>query len=95
MAKLGWGTPTLVSVSLGIIIEIPGNIAIVGVLKLAIPADDAALIVLQVNFAGAIEFDKQRLYFFAALFESRIVFLTIEGEMGLLVAFGDDMPTSC
>ncbi len=45
---------------------------------------------MQVNFAGAIEFDKKRLYFFAALFESRIVFLTIEGEMGLLVAFGDD-----
>jgi hypothetical protein len=31
MAKLGWGTPTLISLSLGIIIEIPGNIAILGV----------------------------------------------------------------
>ncbi len=90
MAKLGWGTPTLMSVSLGVIIEIPGNIAILGVLKIAIPADDVALIVLQVNFAGALEFDKKRLYFFAALFESRIVFLTIEGEMGLLVAYGGD-----
>ena len=27
MVKLGWGTPTLVSLSVGIIIEIPGNIA--------------------------------------------------------------------
>jgi hypothetical protein len=90
MAKLGWGTPTLISISLGIIIEIPGNLAILGILKIAIPADEIALIILQVNFAGAIEFDRKRLYFFAALFESRIVFLTIEGEMGLLVAFGDD-----
>lgn len=90
MLKLGWGTPTLVSVSLGVIIEIPGNVAIVGILKLAIPADEIALIVIQVNFAGAIEFDKKRLYFFAALFESRIVFMTIEGEMGLLLAWGDD-----
>jgi hypothetical protein len=90
MLKLGWGTPTLVSVSLGVIIEIPGNIAIVGILKIAIPAEELALIILQVNFAGAIEFDKKRIYFFAALFESRIVFLTIEGELGLLVAFGDD-----
>lgn len=90
LAKLGWGTPTLVSVSLGIIIEIPGNIALLGVLKVAIPADDVELIVLQVNFVGAIEFDKKRVYFFAALFESRVVFLTIDGEMGLLVAFGDD-----
>jgi len=90
MAKLGWGTPTLVSISLGVIIEIPGNIAILGVLKVVLPTDEAALIRLQVNFAGAIEFDKKRLYFFAALFDSRVVFITIEGEMGLLVAFGDD-----
>ena len=40
MAKLGWGTPTLVSLSLGVIIEIPGNIAILGVLKVALPADE-------------------------------------------------------
>ncbi len=35
MVKLGWGTPTLISVTLGIIIEIPGNIAILGVIKIA------------------------------------------------------------
>jgi len=90
MIKIGWGTPTLVSISVGVIIEVPGNIAIVGVLKVALPAEDAPLIVLQVNFAGAIEFDKSRLYFFASLFESRVLFMTIEGEMGLLVAWGDD-----
>lgn len=90
MAKLGWGTPTMISLSLGIIIEVPGNIAILGVLRAALPADDAAVLVLQVNFAGAIEFDKQRIYFFAALFESRVLFAPIEGEMGLLMAYGDN-----
>ena len=44
MAKLGWGTPTLISLSLGVIIEIPGNIAILGVLKAVLPDEDAALI---------------------------------------------------
>lgn len=88
--KIGWGTPTLISIALGIIIEIPGNIAIVGVIKVALPADEVALIILQVNFAGAIEFDKKRIYFFASLFESRILFITLQGEMGLLVAYGDD-----
>ncbi|MCW5556767.1 MAG: hypothetical protein KIT22_02830 [Verrucomicrobiae bacterium] len=90
MVKIGWGTPTLISLSLGIIIEIPGNIAIVGILQVALPTADAALIKLQVNFIGAIEFDKKRIWFFAALFDSRVLFLTIEGEMGLLMAFGDD-----
>jgi hypothetical protein len=88
--KIGWGTPALISISLGVIIEIPGNIAIVGVIKVVLPADEVALIILQVNFAGAIEFDKKRIYFFASLFESRILFITLQGEMGLLVAYGDD-----
>jgi hypothetical protein len=90
MAKLGWGEPTLISLALGVIIEIPGDIAILGVLKLALPTDDLALLVIQVNFAGAIEFSKARLYFFASLFDSRVLFITIEGEMGVLFGYGDN-----
>ncbi len=90
MAKLGWGTPTLVSLALGIIIEIPGNLAIIGVLRIALPADQVAVVVVQVNFAGAIEFDKKRVYFFASLFDSRVLFLTIEGEIAVVAQFGDD-----
>ncbi len=91
MAKLGWGTPSLVTASLGIIIEIPpGNIAILGILKVALPDEDAALIVIQVNFIGALEVDKKRLWFFASLYESRVLFITLEGDMGLLIAWGDD-----
>ncbi|HEX6095405.1 MAG TPA: DUF6603 domain-containing protein [Thermoanaerobaculia bacterium] len=91
MAKIGWGTPTLLSVSLGVIIQIPpGNVIILGILKVALPADEVAILKLQVAFMGALEVDKKRLWFFAALYDSRILFLTIEGEMGLLVAFGDD-----
>ncbi|HYD37179.1 MAG TPA: DUF6603 domain-containing protein, partial [Allosphingosinicella sp.] len=91
MAKLGWGTPTLVTASLGIVIEVPpGNIAIMGVLKCVLPDEDAALLVLQVKFIGALEVDKSRLWFFASLFGSRVLFITIGGEMGLLIAWGND-----
>jgi hypothetical protein len=91
MLKIGWGEPTLASLSVGVIIEIPpGDIAILGVIRLALPADDVAILVLQVNFAGAIEVDKQRIYFFASLFDSHVLFVTIDGSMGLLVAYGDD-----
>ncbi len=90
MVKLGWGTPPLITASIGVIIEIPGNIAIVGVLKVVLPTEEASILRLQVNLIGAIEFDKQRLWFFAALYESRVLFITIDGEMGLLVAWGTD-----
>jgi len=91
MAKLGWGEPTLVSLSLGVIVEIPpGDIAILGVLALILPSADLPILALQVNFAGALEFSKQRMYFFASLYDSHILFITIEGEMGLLFAWGDN-----
>ncbi|MGV9267633.1 DUF6603 domain-containing protein [Kitasatospora sp. NPDC003701] len=91
MAKIGWGTPTLVSVSLGVIVEIPpGNIAVLGVLKCILPTKELPLLALQVNFVGALEVDKSRLWFFAELFDSHVLMMTIDGGMGLLVAWGDD-----
>lgn len=97
MGKLGWGTPTLVSVSLGVIVEFSTqgsfsvqSLTILGVLKIALPTEEAALLVLQVQFLGRIEFDKRRAYFFASLYDSRILFMTIEGEMGLLIDWSDN-----
>jgi hypothetical protein len=89
MAKLGWGEPALVTLSLGVIIEIPpGDIAILGVLKLALPPEELPILELQVNFAGKLEFAKQRLYFYASLFDSHLLFITVDGQMGLLFAYG-------
>jgi len=90
MMKIGWGSPNIVTVTLGVIIEIPGDIAILGVLKVALPDEEAAVIVIQVNFMGAIEFDKKRLWFFATLYDSRVLFITLEGQMGLLVTWGEE-----
>lgn len=90
MAKIGWGTPTLISLSLGIVIEIPGNVVILGRLRLNLPTEAAPLVLLQVTFIGAIEFDKRRIWFFASLFESRVLFITLDGEMGLLMDFSDN-----
>lgn len=91
MAKLGWGTPSLITASIGVVIEIPpGNIAILGVLKCALPDEEAALLVLQVKFIGALEVDKERLWFFASLYGSRVLFITLDGEMALLIAWGSE-----
>jgi len=97
MIKLGWGQPALISLSVGIILEIKtddgGNlerIAILGVIKCILPEEDKAVLALQVNFIGAVDFTTKRAFFFASLFDSRILAFTIEGEMGVLVAWGDN-----
>jgi hypothetical protein len=90
MGKLGWGTPSLVKLSFGLIIEIPGNIVILGVLLIALPDESVALIKIQVNFAGILDFDKKMLSFDASLFESRILFMTLEGDMAVRLKWGDE-----
>ncbi|MEK6154568.1 DUF6603 domain-containing protein [Flavobacteriaceae bacterium 3-367] len=91
MAKIGYGTPTLVSLSLGVILEFPDvYITILGVLKVALPDEDADILRLQVNFIGRIEPSNKLLWFYAFLYDSRILFITLEGGMGLLVNWGDN-----
>lgn len=90
MAKLGWGTPTLISLSLGLIIEIPGNIAILGVLKIALPEERIAIVQIQVLFVGTIDFDKKMLTFDASLYESFILTMTLEGDMAVRLKWGDN-----
>lgn len=90
MAKFGWGTPSLITLTFGLIIEIPGNIAILGVLKIVLPDEAAALILLQVNFVGTLDFDKKMLTFDASLFDSRVLFITLEGDMAVRLKWGDN-----
>ncbi|MDX2442613.1 MAG: hypothetical protein QNK30_02325 [Bacteroidales bacterium] len=90
MGKAGYGTPTLISLSLGLIIEIPGNFAILGVLKLILPHEKAPIVKIQVAFVGTIDFDKKLITFDASLYESSILqTLTLEGDMALRLAWGD------
>jgi hypothetical protein len=90
MVKIGWGTPTLFSASVGIIIEVPSvNITILGVIKVVLPDEQAAVLRLQVNFIGRIEPSNKLLWFYAELYDSRVLFITLEGGMGLLVHWGD------
>lgn len=90
MAKLGWGTPTLISLSFGLIIEIPGNIAILGVLKIVLPDEAASIIKLQVAFVGTIDFDKKMLTFDASLYDSSVLTMSLEGDMALRIKWGDN-----
>ena len=91
MAKIGWGTPPLLSLSMGVIIEFPNvNITILGVLKVVLPDEKADILRIQVNFIGRIEPSNKLLWFYAELFDSRVLFITLEGGMGLLVNWGDN-----
>jgi hypothetical protein len=91
MAKIGWGTPTLITLSLGVIIQLPDpKIAILGVLKMTLPDEKLALLNLQVNFLGTIDPAENLITFDASLYDSHLLHtMTLTGDMALRLKWGD------
>jgi hypothetical protein len=85
MAKITWFTPTLITVDLGLVIEIPEpvRLAILGVLRAILPDEDAAILRAQVNFLGEINFERKQLSFDASLFDSKLLSFTLSGDMAI------------
>ncbi len=92
MAKLGWGTPTLVSVELGLLIEVPSPIrlALLGVLRLALPTEEAAIVYIQINFLATLDFEKKQFTLDASLFNSRILTFALTGDMAIRIYWGEN-----
>lgn len=92
MAKLGWGVPSLLIVDLGIMLEVPNSFkfVILGIVRAILPDEKAAILKIQVNFMGAFEADKKLISFDAALFDSRLLTLTLSGGMALRIKYGDN-----
>lgn len=90
MGKIGWGTPTLITLEIGFILDIPKPaFVILGVLRCILPTEDAAILKLQVNFAGGVDFEQQLIWFDASLFDSRLLTFTLSGDMALRIGWGD------
>ncbi len=92
MGKLGWGTPTLITLEIGLMLSVPNPVAlaILGVIKMALPTEEEALLKLQVNFVGIIDFEAKYITFDASLFDSKLLTFTLEGDMALRIKWGSD-----
>lgn len=90
MAKITWGTPTLLSADLGLVIEVPDpvRLVILGIVRGILPDEKAAILRLQVNFLGEINFEQEQLSFDASLFDSKLLAFTLTGDMALRLYWG-------
>lgn len=90
MAKIGWGTPTLVTIDLGVLIDFPDpRIVILGVLKASLPTIDNPVVKLQINFIGIIDIPHGFIFFRADLYDSKILVFTLTGSLALLISWGE------
>ena len=92
MGKIGWGAPTLITIDLGLIIEVPNpvKLAILGVVKAILPTEDKAILKLQVNFLGVIDFGKKQLSFDATIYDSRLLTFSLAGDMAMRLSWGSN-----
>jgi hypothetical protein len=90
MAKLGWGTPTLVDAELGIVLSLPrGVFALLGSLNAYIPLKELPVVELHIDIAGLLDPVQKTLQFFASLHDSRIAQYTMRGDAAFVLTWGD------
>lgn len=96
MAKLFWGPKNIISIELGLIIEFPEPVrfVMIGVLRAdinkKIDGKDFSVLKLQVNIYSEIDFEKKLISFDAALFESTLLSMKLEGQMALRISYGSN-----
>ena len=91
MAKIGWGSPTLIEADLGIILELPGpRLALLGEVRAALPKRDKALVLINLSVAGLLDFPRKFFAIDASLHDSRVGSYPITGDMAMRLSWGDD-----
>ncbi|WP_299690053.1 DUF6603 domain-containing protein [uncultured Tateyamaria sp.] len=90
VARISYGVPTIFHITLGVVIEV-GNqprLVILGSVKLVLPDEEHALVMLQLSFFGVIDFAAGRIDFDATLEGSRVLFFTITGDVAIRTGWG-------
>lgn len=85
MAKIGWGTPMVLTVEIGIALELPSPIRLIimGRLTLVMPEASAAVLVIKMDVLGIVDFDRGEASVDATIYDSRVARFTITGDMAM------------
>jgi hypothetical protein len=90
MARIGWGSPTLITADVGLVLEVPDPVRLVvlGVVRAILPDEELKLVRLQVNFLGVVDFEAGQVAFDASLYDSRLLSFPLSGDMAVRLSFG-------
>lgn len=90
MVKLGYGTPTLVTAEIGLILKVPDPIIVLlGSIAAKLPTAEAAVIDINLDVLGILDFGQKSFSLDASLRDSRIAIFAISGDMALRLSWGE------
>lgn len=91
MARIDWGVPALISGELGVVVVVPEfRIAVVGEIESILPTPQAPLIELHMSVVGYIDPAELTFWVTASIYDSRLVWYALSGDMAMYVSLGDD-----
>ncbi|MFG3019432.1 DUF6603 domain-containing protein [Streptomyces sp. NPDC048254] len=91
MAKLGWGSPVVITAEIGIVLVLPSpvRLALMGKIRLNLPEDNEdAVVKLNLDILGTLDFAKSELGIDAVIYDSRIAVFGVSGGMALRINWG-------
>ena len=92
MFEIGWGTPTLITLAIGIILEVPDpiRIALLGLIHAGLPTEDAPLIELHIDILGTLDFGTKTFELDGSLYDSRVLIFSLAGDLFFRLCWGDN-----
>ncbi|MFJ6572110.1 DUF6603 domain-containing protein [Streptomyces sp. NPDC091292] len=85
MARIGWGTPTLLTIDLGLLLELPTpvRLMLLGRLRMALPTEANAVVAINMDVLGVIDFERGEASVDATLYDSRLAAFALTGDMAM------------
>jgi hypothetical protein len=85
MALIGWGTPTVLTAAIAVVVELPEPIRILLLARVAarLPSPAAPLVRINMDALGVLDLGQSALSLDATLFDSRLLSFVISGDMAL------------
>ncbi len=89
-ARIVWGSPTLITIELALVLELPAPVRLVvlGRLRAVLPDEREAIVRIQVDLLGVIDFDRAEAAVDATLVDSRLAQFALTGDMALRMSWG-------
>ncbi len=85
MALIGWGTPTVLTGAVAVILELPEPVRIILLAKIEakLPSPSEPLVHLNIDALGVLDLSQDDLSLDASLFDSKLITYAISGDMAL------------
>jgi len=92
LLQIGWGEPTLITFTIGVILSVPDPIviAILGLIDAGLPTEDEALLELHIEVLGIIDFGTKTLSIDGSLYDSSVLIYALAGDLALRLSWGSN-----